>query len=147
MDLLLWLGTGSLWAMKRLARWLFPTLIGPVVGAWGYVALAAMLSSLPVPTALWLLAATVAGSVAFGVGALTACIDVVLLRLRLRKPPTGWRAWGMGVAIPFPLFFSWQRLGRWALLGWGYLLLWIVLPMLLTAGAARLLAARKPLHW
>jgi FtsH-binding integral membrane protein len=135
--------------MKRVLPWLLPTLLAPLVGAWLYVFVVAQVVSLPIriPTLAWLIAASVAGGLAFLVGCMMAATDVALLKLKLREPPTGWRALLMGVLSPLPVLFAWQKLVKFAITGWPQLLLTFFLPMLAVALVSRLVLGTRPDSW
>ena len=135
--------------MKRVIPWLLPTLIGPLVGACLYVFVVAQVVSLPVPvpTFAWVVAAAIASGLAFVVGCMMVATDVALLRLKLRTPPTGWRAWAMGIAAPLPVMFAWQKLVKYAISGWPQLLVTFFLPMLVVALASRVLLGTRPDNW
>ena len=131
--------------MSRIAPWLLPTLVAPLVGASLYVFLLARGSSLP--SLVWWLAGFVAAGFAFLVGTLMAVTDVALLKLRVRTLPTGWRVWAMGVIAPWPIFYSWQKLVRLAIVGLPELLLVFFLPMLATALVVRVALGTRPATW
>ncbi len=133
--------------MKKVAPWLLPTLLGPIVGAWIYVALVATWTSLPIPNFLWVVAAAVAGGFAFAVGAVMVGADLALLKLKWRQPPTGLRALLMGIAAPIPVLFVWQKLARFAIGGLPQLLLTFFLPMIAIALVARLGLGTRPDTW
>lgn len=135
--------------MKRIVPWLLPTLIGPLLGACLYVLLVAKVVSLPIPipTFAWVVAAVIASSLAFVVGCMMVATDVALLKMKLRSPPTGWRAWAMGIAAPLPVLFAWQKLVKFAITGWPQLLLTFFLPMVLVALASRILLGTRPATW
>lgn len=131
--------------MKRIAPWLLPTLLGPLVGATAYVWALSMGSN--VPRFAWVLAWLVACGFAWAVGGLMAVTDFALLKLKLRTLPTGWRAWVMGTLAPMPVFFSWQKLLKYAVTGWVPLLLTFFLPMLVTALVLRVALGTRPKTW
>lgn len=131
--------------VKRIAPWLLPTLMAPLLGASLYVFVLAQGSRLP--SLVWWLAGFVAAGFAFVVGALMAATDVALLRLRLRTLPTGWRVWLMGLAAPWPVFWSWQKLVKLAIVGLPQLLLVFFLPMLATALVMRIALGTRPATW
>ena len=131
--------------VTRIAPWLLPTLVAPLLGASVYVFILARASSLP--SAVWWLAGLVAAGFAFVVGALMAVTDVALLKLKLRELPTGWRVWAMGFVAPWPVFWSWQKLVKLALAGLPQLLLVFFLPMLVTALVVRIGLGTRPEAW
>ena len=135
--------------MKRIAPWLLPTLVAPMLGAALYVALVAQVVDLPVrvPTFVWVLAAGVASAVSLVIGAMMAMTDVALLKLKLRTPPTGWRVWAMGLLAPMPVLFTWQKLIRFAVTGLPQFLLAFFAPMLVVALVARLVLGARPKTW
>ena len=135
--------------MKRVVPWLLPTLLGPLVGACLYVLVVSQVVDLPipVPTFAWVIAAVIAAGFSFGVGCTMVATDVALLKLKLRTPPTGWRAWAMGVAAPLPVLFAWQKLVKYAITGWPQLFATIFLPMLVVALASRVLLGTRPDNW
>jgi len=135
--------------MKKVAPWLLPTLLGPIVGACVYVAAVAATVSLPIPipTFVWVVAAAVASGFAFAVGMVMVATDMALLKLQLRQPPTGWRAWLMGVVAPIPVLFTWQKLAKFAIGGLPQLLVTFLLPMLVIALVARIALGTRPANW
>lgn len=133
--------------MKRVAPWLLPTLLAPVLGACLYVTLVARTVDLPIPTFVWVVAAGIASGFALLIGFMMAAADVALLKLKVRTPPTGWRVWAMGVAAPLPVLFTWQKLVRYAITGLPQFFLTLVLPMLVVALATRILLGTRPTTW
>jgi hypothetical protein len=135
--------------MKRIAPWLLPTLVAPMIGAVLYVALVAQVVDLPVrvPTFVWVLAAGAASAVSLVIGGMMAMTDVALLKLKLRTPPTGWRVWAMGLLAPMPVLFTWQKLVRFAVTGLPQFLLAFFAPMLAVALVARLVLGARPKTW
>ncbi len=135
--------------MKRVAPWLLPTLVAPMVGACLYVLLIANSVELPfpVPRFVWFIAAAVACGLSLLVGTTMAVTDFALLKLKLREPPTGWRVWAMGVAAPLPVLFLWQKLLRFAITGVPQFLLVLLGPMLVVALVARFVLGTRPERW
>jgi hypothetical protein len=137
--------------MKRIAPWLLPTFIGPVIGACSYVFLIAQGSA--VPWLAWLVVAGIASGLSMIVAVLMALTDVTLLKLAMRQPPTGWRAWAMGIAAPVPVLWCWQKLLKLALGALPALpVLWqmvlaFILPMLIVAIGMRLVLGTRPDNW
>jgi hypothetical protein len=137
--------------MKRIAPWLLPTLLGPIIGASAYVLLVS--SGSAVPWYLWLVVAGIASALSVFVGALMAITDVVLLKMKMRTPPTGWRAWAMGIAAPVPVLWCWQALLKLAIGALPALpVLWqlvaaFMVPMLGVAVALRVALGTRPAHW
>ncbi len=135
--------------MKRIAPWLLPTLVAPVLGACVYVFIVSTVVDLPVvvPRWAWLLAAAIASGLALLVGTTMAVTDFALLKLKLREPPTGWRVWAMGIAAPIPVLFLWQKLIRVAITGVPQFMLVLLAPMLGVALAARFALGTRPESW
>jgi hypothetical protein len=135
--------------MKRIAPWLLPTLVAPMVGAALYVALVSRVVDLPVrvPTFVWVIAAAAASGVSLVIGSMMAVTDVALLKMKVRTPPTGWRVWVMGLLAPTPVLFTWQKLIRFAITGVPHFLLAFFAPMLVVAIVARLLLGTRPASW
>lgn len=132
--------------MKRVASWLAPTLIAPMIGAALYVFLVSRGSDLPIPAFAWVLAGALASGVSFIVGSMMAVTDVALLKLKLREPPSGWRAWAMGLIAPAPVLFAWQKLLTFPI-GMTRLLLTFFLPMLVVALVMRITLGTRPGTW
>jgi hypothetical protein len=135
--------------MKRIAPWLLPTFIAPMVGAALYVLLIARTVDLPIklPLAVWIIAAVVASGFSLLIGGMMAFTDVALLKLKLREPPTGLRVWLMGLLAPMPVLFTWQKLIHFVKYGVVPALLAFFLPMLVVALASRLLLGKRPEAW
>jgi hypothetical protein len=102
---------------------------------------------LPIPRFVWIIAAAAASGLSLFVGGCMLAADVTLLKLKLRTPPTGWRAWLMGALAPLPVLFTWQKLIRFAVTGVWPFLLSFFLPMLVIAVVMRLLLGTRPTHW
>ena len=132
--------------MKRIAPWLLPTLIAPVLGAFLYVFFVSQAHP-AVPNVAWYVVAAVAAGLSLMVGWMMAAADVTLLKLQLRELPTGWRVWLMGLAAPFPVLWSWQKMARFAITGLPQLVVTVVLPMLLTAVVLRFVLGTRPSNW
>jgi hypothetical protein len=135
--------------LKRIAPWLLPTLLAPTLGACLYVLLVSRAVDLPIPVPrfVWIIAAAAASGLSLFVGACMVAADLTLLKLELRMPPTGWRAWLMGALAPIPVLFTWQKLIRFAITGVWQFLLSFLLPMLVIAVVMRLLLGTRPTHW
>jgi hypothetical protein len=135
--------------LKRIAPWLLPTFIAPMLGASLYVLLISRAVELPikVPTVVWIIAAMVASGVSLVIGFMMALTDVALLKLKLREPPTGWRVWLMGMMAPTPVLFTWQKLLRFAMHGVVPALIAFFVPMLIVALVTRLFLGTRPEAW
>lgn len=135
--------------LKRIAPWLLPTLVAPMLGACLYVLLVSATVDLPiaVPKFVWFIAAAVASGLALMVGTTMAVTDFALLKLKLREPPTGWRVWAMGIAAPLPVLFLWQKLVKFAITGVPQFLVVLIGPMLGVALVARLVLGTRPKSW
>ena len=135
--------------MKRIAPWLLPTLVAPMLGACLYVFLVSSTVDLPIPVPrfVWIVAALVASGLALLVGSTMAVTDFMLLKMKVRQPPTGWRVWLMGVAAPLPVLFLWQKLIKFAITGVPQFLLVLFGPMLAVALVARLVLGTRPESW
>jgi len=137
--------------MKKLAPWLLPTLIGPIIGASLYVLLIAQTTAGPLWA--WMMVAMIASGLSLLVGGLMAATDFALLKLRIRTPPTGWRAWLMGIGAPLPVLWCWQKLLKLAigalpaLPGLGQLVVAFLLPMFAVAIGMRVLLGTRPDTW
>lgn len=87
----------------QLRAWTRPTLLGPFVPCWALVTLAAMAGQLQAMMDMdqWSLAMLVASAFAAAVAFCLIGVDVLLLRWRLRRLPTGFRAWFSSIVAPF----------------------------------------------
>lgn len=94
---------------RRLSAWLAPALLAPVLGAWLWLFLRAwffggsrvgLLAWMPIGTGVALL-----------LGVCLLLTDLSLVALRLRLPPTGWRAWvsGSTAAVVTLILWDWLR--------------------------------------
>lgn len=135
--------------MKRVAPWLLPTLVAPMLGACLYVFILSNTVDVPfpVPRWAWLIAAGVACGLSFMVGSTMAFTDFALLKLKLREPPTGWRVWAMGILAPLPVLFLWQKLIKFAITGVPQFLLVLFGPMFVVALVARFALGTRPASW
>ena len=132
--------------MKRVAPWLLPTLISPILGSSLFVFLVS--TAYPqVPTWAWVVAGLIASGFAVVVGGMMAATDVALLKLKLREPPTGWRVWVMGALAPLPVLWSWKYLLKFAISGLPQFLLTFFLPMLIVALVLRFTLGTRPANW
>ena len=131
--------------MKKIWPWLLPTLVAPMLGACVYVFFVSRGSS--IPAVAWIVAACVASALSFFVAMMMAVTDVALLKMKLRMPPTGWRAWLMGLVAPMPVLWCWQKLIKFAITGIPQLILTFLLPMLLVALVMRVFLGTRPDTW
>ena len=128
--------------MFRFRRWLVPTACGPICGAWIAVTIYALLGyrdpKFGDAFQNWLLGMAIGA--AFGAGMTVALVgvDVALLRLRARLLPTGPRAWWSAIASVPALLLVWRAWPS------GDDVSFWILPPLLVAVAARLVASPRP---
>jgi hypothetical protein len=118
-----------------------------MAGACLYVFLIAGAVELPVPRFVWLIVAAVAAGLSLFVGFTMALLDVFMLKLQVAALPSGWRAWLMGFIAPMPVFFTWQKLVKFAFTGVVPFLLAFFVPMFVVALATRLLLRHRPKTW
>lgn len=101
--------------MNDFTPWLRPTLLGPFLTTWGFATLAFLTSGLVLPNGErldgWLLTMLSLSFLTSGVvvGLLTA--DLALLRLRMRKLPTGGAAWLSSLLAPVAVWLAWTFFG------------------------------------
>lgn len=104
--------------MDDFRPWLRPTLVGPFATTWGFVTLLMLgQRALVLPNGerldVWLL--TLLSTAFFA--AMVVCgllaADLVLLRARLRKLPTGGPAWLSSLLAPVGVWIAWS------IVGWG----------------------------
>jgi hypothetical protein len=135
--------------MNDFTPWLRPTLAGPFVSTWTAATLLLLAQGLVLPNGerldAWLLAllSTSFYAAMVVVGLLVA--DLVLLGAKLRRLPTGARAWLSALAAPLGVWAAW------AVFGWGDedtavpLIVWLVAsPFLGVPLALRWLLGARP---
>jgi hypothetical protein len=127
--------------MFRFRRWVVPTLVGPVAGAWIAVTIYALAGyhdpKLGDVFQSWVLGMVVGTAFGAGMAVALVAVDVALLRLRVRLLPTGAPAWWSALASVPSLFVAWRA---WP--GGVDLAFW-VFPPLATAAVVRLLASPR----
>lgn len=103
--------------MTDFSPWLRPTLLGPFITTCGFTTLALMTFGLVLPNGehldAWLLAMISATFFASTVAVALITSDVLLLRLKLRRLPTGFGAWVSSLAAPLAIWMAW------GFFGWG----------------------------
>ena len=129
--------TGTAPASHRISAWFSALFFGSFLGAWTFATLGALVEPrfswrwLPyVGTVKWLVYMAVFSLVALTQALVLGVVDVVLLKTRTRKLPTGWRAWACAFCAPaavgatlrfFPTVLKFA-LGPWLLTALGVLL-------------------------
>lgn len=135
--------------MNDFSPWLRPTLLGPFVSSLGLVTLSHLTIGEQVLFAghrfdSWLVSMMVTGFIAAGVVVNLILADVALLKMKLRRLPTGFRGWASSMVAPIAVFSAWAKLG----LGDGEsmleLVVRIVAPMIAMAYATRLFLGSRP---
>jgi hypothetical protein len=143
-------------AEKRYVRptvggWLRPTLIGPWISVYGAVTAAAALGidrGIFGKVIGWTLGMIVGTAWTFVFCLMLVLVDVALLAVKVRTLPSGKKGWGAALLSPFVVFggyvlappYQFLKYGPWAVAGA------VLLPMLVVAIGARLLAGQKPLR-
>jgi hypothetical protein len=132
-----------------IAGWLAPVLVAPFVAAYASVAAYAYLGPLPdlVPrTAFLVVGLAVASLWAPLFAVIQGLVDLALLAIRLRMLENGGRAWLRAFVAPLlPLAsyavyspHNWWKLGPWTVVAA------ILVPMLLSAVAVRVVSGKRP---
>ncbi len=89
-------------------EWLKPTLLGPLLSVWGVTTLGSLLVGMAVLSGgrfdSWLVGMLFGSFFGSALGVLLVGVDVLLLRLKMRKLPTGGRAWISSMLAPFGVF-------------------------------------------
>jgi hypothetical protein len=95
--------------MTSFGDWLKPTLLGPLLTTWSLTTLGQVLVGMHVLSGgrfdNWLLGMLFASFFGAGLGVLLVGVDVLLLRLKWRRLPTGGRAWISSLLSPLGVFF------------------------------------------
>jgi hypothetical protein len=98
--------------MTSFRPWLVPTLVGPFATMWTLVTLAFLLAGqaqiLGERLDTWAVAMLITGFLAAGHVVALLVADVLLLGLKLRRLPTGGRAWASSMLSPFALQLLWM---------------------------------------
>lgn len=101
-------------SMTSLRPWLAPTLLGPLTVMWGLATLGSLVMGADVISlglvddwALLMLWATFFGST---MGVFLVGADVTLLKLKMRRLPTGMQAWMSSLGTPFACYGAWMLL-------------------------------------
>jgi hypothetical protein len=131
--------------LVRLGRWLGPTLIGPVLGAWLLVTAHAFVTGAGLASVLAELALT--SMMAVALGAVLALADFGLLLARLRKPPTGSRGWLSSMAAGAAATLLWRILRPSLMSALHSHILALGAAVVVSALAVRLLFSRKAGGW
>ncbi len=132
-----------------IAGWLLPTTIGTFVAAYGAISLYAALGPLPdlLPRSVfWVVGMAIATGWALVFVLLQSLVDLALLAVRLRTLANGKRAWLSSIVAPLLPILSyaaysphkWWKMGPWAVLGA------VLIPMVVSAIAVRVVAGKKP---
>ena len=97
--------------ITRLARWLCPALLGPLLAIFVYITVAVLVGDCDPKLGRWgcwvlgMIFGTLFGGM---LGLMLLVTDAILLRLRLRLLPMGGRAWLAGIAAPMIVFAVWH---------------------------------------
>lgn len=90
--------------MTSFAPWLKPTLLGPLLTSWAYMTFGTWLMGTAAITGGtlddWAIGMVWASAFGCMLGVATVAVDVLLLRARLRRLPTGVRAWASSLLSP-----------------------------------------------
>jgi len=132
-----------------IAGWLLPTTVGTFVAAYGAISLYAALGPLPdlLPrTVFWVVGMAVATGWALVYVLLQSVVDLALLAVRVRTLANGKKAWLSSIVAPlFPIAsyaayspHKWWKLGPWAVV------IAVLVPMLISAVAVRIVGGKKP---
>ena len=134
--------------MTSFSPWLKPTLLGPLITLWSLTTLGSLTLGMATITgdridswAVGMLWASFFGS---GLGVLGVGVDVLLLRMKWRRLPTGPRAWIPSVLSPFGVAFIWGLPflpPPESVVG---LVLFITAPMIAATFALRMLFGQRP---
>jgi hypothetical protein len=94
---------------NRISRWFAPLALGGYLGAWVFAFVLALVEPklrwdwLPHATTIkWLVYTAILTVLATAQAAILVTIDVLLLKMRARVLPTGWRAFAVAAAAPLP---------------------------------------------
>ncbi len=97
--------------MTSLRPWLLPTLTGPFLTTWGITAVLLLLTGQATVLGhrldTWSLAMLLASAFAAGLVVMLITADVVLLRARMRRIPTGGDAWLSSLLCPMIMWGLW----------------------------------------
>lgn len=129
--------------------WIRPTLTGPFITTWGLTTLAQLASGGAAlatfgTTDEWLFAMLL---VSFFAGLIVTSLiasDLVLLRLKLRKLPTGFSAWFSSLAAPIAVWFAFAFFGLGDGSDIGEFVVRVALPILAVPFFLRLIFGRAP---
>ncbi len=98
--------------MTSFGTWLKPTLLGPIFTMWFTTTLGSLLVGMHVLSGgrfdSWVTGMLVASFFGAGLGVTLVGMDVLLLRLKVRKLPTGTRAWMSSLLSPLGVFALWS---------------------------------------
>lgn len=101
--------------MTDFTPWIRPTLKGPFLTSWGFTTLAYFTVGMRVATFGyfddWLVSMLM---VSFFAGLIVAALiasDLVLLRAKVRRLPTGIPAWASSLLAPIGVWFAWSFFG------------------------------------
>ncbi len=131
----------KMFARKKLASWLWPSVAGPIVGMW----LTLLVRALVFNGSTWGLVAWLP----LGTGIAAALVvtlvltDLCLVVLRQRIPPVGARAWISGMLAPAPLLALWEVLRPPLLSAPMHHAMMLAAALMLTAVPLRLLTSPK----
>lgn len=132
-----------------IAGWLLPTTIGTFVSSYAAVSLYAALGPLPdlVPRlAFWIVGMAIATGWSLVYVLVQSCVDLALLAVRARTLANGKSAWLASIVGPLlPLAsyaayspHKWWKMGPWAVA------IAVLVPMLVSAVAVRIVTGKKP---
>lgn len=129
-------------AMERLGRWLWPTLLGPTVGA--LIMNTARTLYVGGSWLAWTALALVAVGAGVGLSLTLVLTDWLLLVFRWRTPPTGARAWLSSLSAPVPATLCWSLLRPAWFSSPAQHALAVAAALLLAALSVRLLTSERP---
>jgi hypothetical protein len=132
-----------------IAGWLLPTTVGTFVAAYGAISAYAALGPLPdlVPRSVfWVVGMAIATGWALVYVLLQSLVDLALLAVRVRTLANGKKAWLSSIIAPlFPIAtyavyspHKWWKLGPWTVAAA------VLVPMVISAIAVRIVAGKKP---
>ena len=131
----------KMFARKKLANWLWPSVAAPVLGMWLTLLLRAVfLGGSKWGLVGWLPLGT---GIAAALGVTLILTDLCLVVLRQRIPPVGARAWVSGLLAPAPLLVLWDVLRPPLLSAPMHHALMLAAALILTAVPLRLLTSPK----
>lgn len=134
--------------MTDFTPWIRPTLKGPFLTVWGLTTLAHLTFGVAAicggRTDSWMLGMLFGSFFASACVAALVAADLVLLRVKLRRLPTGAAAWMTSMLAPVSIWLGWAWLGAGDGEDVPEVVLRIAAPMLLGPLALRLVFGRAP---